>query len=206
MKQYITKLSILAIGFLLATVTSYLSAWTGAPAGTPPANNTPAPINVGDSDQVKIGNIQANALSALLVASNEFCLNGDCIKSWPTGAGGELVLHVTNSNVNTSPGGIKVNFTNEVVDTLNSFDLNSDEVRLPAGTYSFEISASGCGFLSNNGTGQDQFNIKLNKNGADFFESPTLVSNNGLNCLTPQKTGTVVVGAGDVIYMKAWHD
>lgn len=62
------------------------AAWTNPP-NTPPNNNVPAPINVGDHAQVKTGNFGANILATApteegAVWSNEYCdANGEnCIK------------------------------------------------------------------------------------------------------------------------------
>ncbi len=48
---------IIALSVILGTV-AY--AWTGAPVGTPPANNVAAPINVGDTEQTKGGSVIFN--------------------------------------------------------------------------------------------------------------------------------------------------
>ncbi len=48
---------------ILFTASSVLAAWTGPPAGTPPANNVPAPVNVGTTNQVKDAGIALNNLA-----------------------------------------------------------------------------------------------------------------------------------------------
>jgi hypothetical protein len=55
-----TKTIILAL--ILTLGISYVMAWTG-PTSTPPDGNTPAPVNVGTTDQVKNGGLGINALS-----------------------------------------------------------------------------------------------------------------------------------------------
>jgi hypothetical protein len=66
MKKYTSQLSILVIGFLLATATSYLSAWSGPTSqivNGVPNGNVPAPINVSNSSQVKQGTLGLGGLS-----------------------------------------------------------------------------------------------------------------------------------------------
>jgi len=55
-----TKTIILAL--ILTLGISYVMAWTG-PTSTPPDGNTPTPINIGTTDQVKNGGLGINALS-----------------------------------------------------------------------------------------------------------------------------------------------
>lgn len=59
-KELIQSLKTLVLALVLAIAisagTAYVRAWTG-PTGTAPSNNTPAPINVGSSDQTKSGGI-----------------------------------------------------------------------------------------------------------------------------------------------------
>ena len=59
---------------LVATVVQ--AAWSG-PSGTAPANNTPAPINVGSDDQTKGGQIttENNATYGLITADGAGVLN-----------------------------------------------------------------------------------------------------------------------------------
>jgi hypothetical protein len=55
-----TKTIILAL--ILTLGMSYVMAWTG-PTSTPPDGNTPTPVNVGATDQVKNGGLGLDALS-----------------------------------------------------------------------------------------------------------------------------------------------
>ncbi len=117
------------------------------------------------------------------------------------------ILDVTNSPTLTSSGLVKVDFTTENVDVYGAFNLITDEIKFPAGTYLFEFDGYGCGFLSDNSTGADQFHVRLLKNGADILlQSSTLVSQPGYNCLMPSKIGVVTVSGTDVIIMQTWHD
>ncbi|MEK7581737.1 MAG: hypothetical protein AAB488_00160, partial [Patescibacteria group bacterium] len=53
-KEILQSLKTLALALILSVGVSYVYAW-GAPAGDPsPENNTPAPVNVGGVDQVKV--------------------------------------------------------------------------------------------------------------------------------------------------------
>lgn len=57
-KNFLNKTTLLFVGIAIATVTSSLIAgvWNSPPVGTvPPANNTAAPLNVGNSTQTKDG-------------------------------------------------------------------------------------------------------------------------------------------------------
>ncbi|MBX4215629.1 hypothetical protein KW797_01630 [Candidatus Parcubacteria bacterium] len=67
MKAFFTNLPSLLKPLLLAIVlslgVSYVYAWTG-PTATPPAENTPPPLNVGSVSQVKTGGIWAGSLGA----------------------------------------------------------------------------------------------------------------------------------------------
>ena len=63
MQKTITKLLILTIAFTFVLSASYLfAAWTG-PIEPPPGGNTPTPIHVGTTNQVKNGGLSLNALS-----------------------------------------------------------------------------------------------------------------------------------------------
>ncbi len=59
-KDSFNKASVLvALTFVLGTITY---AWTGAPEGTPPANNVDAPVNVGVATQLKSGALGIDGL------------------------------------------------------------------------------------------------------------------------------------------------
>ncbi len=58
---------IFALSVVLGTV-AY--AWTGAPAGTPPANNVDAPVNVGNTIQLKAGSLGIDGLLKAYTAFN----------------------------------------------------------------------------------------------------------------------------------------
>ena len=78
-------------GIAIATVfffgMLYVQAWTGAPAGIPPANNVDAPINVGLVTQLKSG---ALGVDGLFRAYGSAIFNGPVNIS--TGAGAGKVL------------------------------------------------------------------------------------------------------------------
>ncbi len=72
--SYRTLLPLALVAVLLAGY-NFIGAqsWTAAP-GTPPANNAPAPINVGATTQAKSGNFMANILAAATSTwSPEYC-------------------------------------------------------------------------------------------------------------------------------------
>jgi hypothetical protein len=80
MKNYIS-LATLVLCMSLLTGYQFMSAqWSDAP-GTPPANNTPAPINVSGTTQAKSGNLAANIFAATTeMRSDRYCdaLGGNC--------------------------------------------------------------------------------------------------------------------------------
>lgn len=150
------------------------------------------------------------------VGAAQFCDQdgNNCIETATLGSGGfggsgGAILDVSNDGILTSPAsppGWRVDFTKEDIDVLNAFNMASDSFSPPAGQYIFEISAYGCGFLSSNGTGADQFGVYLLKNGSAELVSPTQVSHPGYNCLYPTMTGVVEANAGDTFTMNVWHD
>jgi hypothetical protein len=69
MQKTITKFLILTITLTLALSVNYIfAAWVG-PTQAPPGGNTPTPIHVGSTNQVKDGGLSVNALS---VFGNEY--------------------------------------------------------------------------------------------------------------------------------------
>jgi hypothetical protein len=63
MKKTISKFAILSIIFTLALSVNFIfAAWIG-PTAPPPDNNTPLPLNVGPTDQIKNGGLGLNKLS-----------------------------------------------------------------------------------------------------------------------------------------------
>jgi hypothetical protein len=223
-----------SLGIILGTMVRYGIAWT-QPLEQAPSGNVAGPLTVNEVAQIKKGPLGINMGAVTdFINDVEFQVNGNAFiagKAYtapteyddiPTtvvtkgyldsklalmgGGSGTLILDIESEAVHTAPGGVLTQFTNEIVDVLNVFTPPNTEVSLPSGTYLIEIEAHGCGFLSNNGTGQDQVNVKLRKNGTKVLTSPTLVSNSGLNCLTPRVTGTVTVATGEKITMEVWHD
>jgi hypothetical protein len=81
---------VLTIAALFLAGYSFMgAAWT-APAGTPPNNNTDAPINVGSTTQAKTGNLMANIMAATTeMRANRYCdaLGGNCVSSAGIGGG-----------------------------------------------------------------------------------------------------------------------
>lgn len=53
--------AVIGIALLLLVGTDYLNAWT-VPASAPPDGNAPAPLNVGDENQVKSGGVSVGSL------------------------------------------------------------------------------------------------------------------------------------------------
>ena len=58
MKSITKSLKVIALALILSVGISYVSAWT-APTVTPPNGNVSAPLNVGGTDQTKLGSISA---------------------------------------------------------------------------------------------------------------------------------------------------
>jgi uncharacterized membrane protein YgcG len=87
MKTFIQTSKVLILSIAVLTVLGYAQAAWEAPAGEPSAsNNAPAPINVSNSNQDKLGGFAAASLVADTITSPKFCLPGDdCIESWPGG-------------------------------------------------------------------------------------------------------------------------
>jgi len=87
-----TKLLILALALSLGATLVF--AWTG-PIATAPNGNTPTPINVGATSQVKSGGLwlgslgtDGGAIFGGSVTSPQFCLGASCVTSWPPGPTG----------------------------------------------------------------------------------------------------------------------
>ncbi len=81
MKHFPQQLKGVAIATVFFIGLLYVQAWTGAPVGTPPANNVDAPINVGDAVQYKSGSL---GIGTLLKVYGTFNI--------PAGAGAGKVL------------------------------------------------------------------------------------------------------------------
>lgn len=99
MKNAIT-IAPLAICLFLLLGYNFMSAQWTAPSGTPPSNNTAAPINVGSTTQAKVGNFMANIVAAATSTwSPRYCdeLGANC---WdpstgvPGGGGGDDTITV----------------------------------------------------------------------------------------------------------------
>ncbi len=73
---------VLTIALFLSVGVSYAFAWTG-PTQAPPSGNTPAPINVSATSQIKSGDLWARAIGS----DNGYCIGSSCITAWPSGSG-----------------------------------------------------------------------------------------------------------------------
>ncbi|MEK7582046.1 MAG: hypothetical protein AAB488_01805 [Patescibacteria group bacterium] len=94
-KEIFQSLKTLALALVLSVGVSYVYAW-GPPAGVPSAeNNTPAPVNVGSTTQVKKGGLGVNDLLA-----DRLCLGIECITIWPLPSGAVVYF-----NLLTCPSG-----------------------------------------------------------------------------------------------------
>ncbi len=82
MIAYNRSLLVLTVTLLLFIGYQFIdAAWTPA-TGTPPDNNTAAPLNVSATTQAKSGNLQANIFAATTeMRSNQYCdaLGGNCV-------------------------------------------------------------------------------------------------------------------------------
>jgi len=78
MKTFIQTSKVLILSIAVLSAMGYAQAEWNSPSGSPTGGNTPTPINVSDSAQVKSGSLTANVIGA-----NGFCLGSDCISEWP---------------------------------------------------------------------------------------------------------------------------
>ncbi len=62
-KEIIQTFKILLTAVVISLGISYVYAWTPPPLA-PPAGNTPAPLDVGTTTQIKIGGLGVNAFTA----------------------------------------------------------------------------------------------------------------------------------------------
>jgi hypothetical protein len=90
MKQY---RPLVIFGLMVTMLVSYnfISAQWIPASGTPPANNTPAPVNIGSITQAKNGNLAANIFAATTeMRSNRYCdaLGGNCFTATSTSSSG----------------------------------------------------------------------------------------------------------------------
>ncbi len=84
----ITKTLFIDVGILVVSflfVFGFASAANFAdPASTPPAGNVAVPLNVGSSDQTKLGDFWASSIGS----NNGYCIGESCITDWPSGSAG----------------------------------------------------------------------------------------------------------------------
>ena len=89
MRKNLTKFLLLTIAFTFALSVNYIfAAWTG-PIQAPPGGNTPTPVHIGTTAQVKDGGLGLNALS---VFGNGYFQNNVGIGTVSPSAGGEQNL------------------------------------------------------------------------------------------------------------------
>ncbi|MFA5838805.1 MAG: hypothetical protein WC849_02610 [Candidatus Paceibacterota bacterium] len=90
-KQIISAFKITFLSAILIVGLNYANAAWSGPTATAPDGNTPSPINIGTSSQIKNGGLGVNALSVFgnglftgKATAQRFCFaNGVCISSWP---------------------------------------------------------------------------------------------------------------------------
>lgn len=111
---------IITLGVFSSPFFAHAATWVG-PTATPPGNNVSAPVNVGGTYQIKVGDLGvisffANYIKSIgTISANRYCFNNgplggrdtNCITSWPaggTGGGIESIVAGTNVTVdNTDP-------------------------------------------------------------------------------------------------------
>jgi hypothetical protein len=103
------------LSFVLVAGVSYVYAWTG-PTAQPPNNNTPTPINVSATNQIKTGGLWVGSLGVdggvtvgTVVTSPRYCIGTSCITSWPidtTGGGGGITSLSAGTGIVLSPNPI----------------------------------------------------------------------------------------------------
>ena len=80
--ELLQSIKILLAVLFLSMGVQYAFAWTG-PTQAPPSGNTPAPINVSATSQIKSGDLWARAIGS----DNGYCIGSSCITAWPSGSG-----------------------------------------------------------------------------------------------------------------------
>lgn len=101
--------------FVLVAGVSFVFAWTG-PTAQPPNNNTPTPINVSATNQIKTGGLWVGSLGVdggatigTQITSPKYCIGTSCITSWPidtTGGGGGITSLSAGTGITLSPNPI----------------------------------------------------------------------------------------------------
>ena len=89
-KQIISAIKITVLSAILIVGLNYANAAWSGPTATAPDGNTPTPINIGTTSQIKNGGLGLNALSVFgsglftgKATADEFCFSdGTCISSW----------------------------------------------------------------------------------------------------------------------------
>ena len=102
-----TKIIILAL--VLVTAAAYVKAWTG-PTLSPPNGNVPAPINVGNSIQTKLGSLVLNAATPIqnavgLTVSGTSIFNGSLQIMDGTQGDGKVLTSDASGNASWATGG-----------------------------------------------------------------------------------------------------
>jgi len=101
-KDLLNTLKILAAAIILSFGISAVYAQWVPPTQAPPGGNVDAPINTGETAQIKNGGLSVGAFLANsavfngnvnvtgdVTANNRMCIGSSCISSWPSAAGPE---------------------------------------------------------------------------------------------------------------------
>lgn len=108
-------LKVASLGLVLGLGLQFAQAWV-APAAAPPGGNVAGPFTTGSGNQTKAsGNISlasggnflaggyvagniiqstTNVTSPTITSTNQICLNGDCITSWPKSSGSQTAYTI----------------------------------------------------------------------------------------------------------------
>ncbi len=110
LKNFTESIKITAIALVLTLGATYAyAAWTG-PTSAPPNGNTPAPVNVGTTNQIKNGGLGVNSLAVY----------GDSVVTGNSSVDGYLKVGVTTATCNGNlSGALRYNTTSLTIETCN---------------------------------------------------------------------------------------
>ena len=127
---------LLALALFLSLGVSYAFAWTG-PTSAPPGTNTPAPLNVGATSQVKVGDLGVSALTAASTTVSGNMTAGSITSSGDVKISGSG--KITTNGSNSTYGAVTVQGSKNTWSGINFKDVNGTN----SGTLMMNPSGSG---------------------------------------------------------------